>query len=150
MKQLKTEVFIPASLEACWQFFSNPANLGKITPPSMDFRIRTEIPDKMYPGLMIGYTVKPFGFGKVGWVTEITQVRFPEYFIDEQRVGPYRLWHHEHFLEEVEGGVIMKDIVSYEPPFGFLGRWIEPWLIRPKLRKIFKFREQKIKEIFAN
>ena len=116
----------------------------------MDFQIQTEVPKEMYPGLIIGYTVKPFRFGKVSWVTEITQVNEPHYFIDEQRVGPYRLWHHEHFLEEVENGVMMRDIVSYVAPFGILGKIMEPWMIRPKLNQIFKYREQQIKEIFGN
>jgi ligand-binding SRPBCC domain-containing protein len=97
-------------------------------------------PDKMYPGLIITYKVSPLLGIKTNWMTEITQVQNKKFFIDEQRVGPYKLWHHQHFVEEIEGGVLMRDIVTYQPPFGILGAIMNSLVIRKKLKEIFDYR----------
>merc|ERR1711879_79093 len=98
----------------------------------------------MYPGMIISYCVKPLLGIKTTWVTEITQVKDKEYFVDEQRVGPYNIWHHEHFIEPLKNGVLMKDIVSYQPPFGIFGSIANKLTIRKKLQEIFDYRTKAI------
>lgn len=148
MYQLKTIQFVKTDMATCWDFFSDPKNLSKITPQSMGFIVRTELPDKMYEGLMIEYTVRPMLGIPMNWITEIKTVKNHSFFVDEQRKGPYRIWHHEHHFKEVEGGVEMTDIVSYEIPFGFLGRLMHPILVKNKLKEIFDYRRQKVDELF--
>ncbi len=148
MYQLKTKQFVKTDMATCWDFFSDPKNLSKITPQSMGFIVRTELPDKMYEGLMIEYTVRPMLGIPMNWITEIKTVKNHSFFVDEQRKGPYRIWHHEHHFKEVDGGVEMTDIVSYELPFGFLGRLMHPILVKNKLKEIFDYRRQKVDELF--
>ena len=132
-------------LMQCWDFFSDPRNLEKITPSSLRFRIKTELPSQIYPGLMIQYTVSPLFGLPLNWLTEIVQVDQPRYFADEQRSGPYRLWHHEHFFRELsDGRVEVRDLVHYAPPFGPLGAIINAIIIRRQLAKIFDFRARKL------
>lgn len=114
----------------------------------MGFIVKSEVPQKMYEGLMIAYTVKPLAGIPMNWVTEIKTVRDLEFFVDEQRVGPYKIWHHEHHFKAVAGGVEMTDIVTYVLPFGILGRLVHPFLVRPKLEHIFSYRFQKVDAIF--
>ncbi len=147
--QLKTTQKIPAPLEQVWEFISSPANLKKITPDHMGFDITSgDLPEKMYPGMIISYKVSPLFGLKLTWVTEITHVEDKKYFVDEQRVGPYTMWHHEHIIEPVEGGTLMKDIVSYKPPFGFLGSIANSLIIKLQLKEIFDYREKAIEKIF--
>lgn len=139
--QLKREQFIKASLEEVWDFMSSPKNLKDITPKHMGFDITSDNKnDKMYEGMIISYIVKPVLGIPTKWVTEITHVVDKKYFVDEQRIGPYKLWHHQHILEEKDGGVLMKDIVTYEPPFGFLGAIANSLFIKQQLNTIFKYR----------
>ncbi len=140
MYQLKKTQIIKADLQSTWDFFSSPLNLEKITPPDMGFHVKTELPEKMYEGLMIEYTVRPLLGIPMNWITEIKTVKELEFFVDEQRKGPYRIWHHEHHFKEVEGGVEMTDIVSYELPLGFLGRLMHPIIVKKKLAEIFDYR----------
>ena len=148
MYQLIRKQIVHTDLETCWEFFSNPANLKLITPEYMGFDVKTETPKEMYEGLIIAYKVSPLLSIPMEWVTEITHVRDKSFFVDEQRVGPYKLWHHEHHFKELEGGVEMIDIVSYQPPFGILGKLVHPFIIRPKLEQIFAYRIQKVNSIF--
>jgi ligand-binding SRPBCC domain-containing protein len=148
MYQLKRTQIVKTDLKSCWDFFSSPENLSKITPDSMGFNIRTMVPEEMYEGLIISYTVKPLLRIPINWVTEITHVKPMEYFVDEQRKGPYKMWHHEHHFREIEGGVEMIDIVSYELPFGFLGKLIHPIVVEKKLNEIFSYRTKVISEFF--
>ena len=150
MYQLKTKQFVKTDMATCWDFFSDSKNLSKITPQSMGFIVRTELPDKMYEGLMIEYTVSPMLGIPMNWITEIKTVKNHSFFVDEQRKGPYRIWHHEHHFKEVEGGVEMTDIVSYELPLGFLGRLMHPILVKNKLKEIFDYRRQKVDELFID
>lgn len=139
-----------ASLDDVWDFISSPKNLKEITPDYMGFDITTDnLPEKMYPGMIISYKVSPVLGIKTTWVTEITQVKEKQFFVDEQRVGPYALWHHQHIIEALEKGVLMKDIVSYQPPFGFLGRIANSLLIRKKLREIFQYRNEAVEKRFG-
>jgi ligand-binding SRPBCC domain-containing protein len=149
MKILKTEQYLPVSLEEAWQFFASPANLDKITPPEMVFSILSQVPEKMYPGLFITYTVTPFFHIPLQWVTEITHIREPFYFVDEQRLGPYRLWHHEHHFREVPGGVIISDMLHYHVGFGLFGRIAEKLFVDRKVKEIFQFRESRLNELFS-
>ena len=148
MFQFKTKQIIPTDINTCWDFFSSPSNLKLITPPYMGFYVKTSVPDSMYEGLIIAYTVKPLLGIPVEWVTEITHINKGSFFVDEQRIGPYKLWHHEHHFKEVAEGIEMIDIVSYELPFGKLGKLIEPFLVAPKLKEIFDYRFKKVNELF--
>ncbi|MBT8189926.1 MAG: SRPBCC family protein [Bacteroidia bacterium] len=139
--QLNEKQFVPATIDEVWDFISSPANLKEITPDYMGFDITSkDLPEKMYPGMIISYKVSPLLGIKMTWVTEITQVREKEFFIDEQRVGPYSMWHHQHHIKPVEGGVMMTDIVTYQPPLGPLGAIANSLLIRKQLKEIFDYR----------
>ena len=143
--QKTSEMKINASIEDIWDFISSPANLKEITPDYMGFDILSrDLPVKMYPGMIISYAVKPLLGIKTTWVTEITQVEDKKYFVDEQRVGPYSMWHHQHIIEPIENGVLMKDIVSYKPPFGVLGSIANFLIVRQKLNEIFEYRTKAI------
>lgn len=147
--QLHTFQRLPISLEKAWNFFSNPANLKLITPTYMGFDIIAGGDRKMFAGQIIQYIVTPVGGIKTKWVTEITHVNEPEYFVDEQRFGPYALWHHKHFFREIEGGVEMEDVIDYKLPVGILGQMVHPLIVRPKLEEIFTFRRNKLQELFG-
>lgn len=140
---------IPISLEEAWQFFQNPSNLSKITPSEMGFQILSEVPDQMYSGLFIHYKVTPLLGIRMNWTTEITHVKKPHYFVDEQRVGPYRIWHHEHHFKEINGGVEMLDRVNYQLPLGAIGKMIHPLIVEKKLNEIFNHRIKQVEEIFG-
>ena len=121
VKTFTSAQFLPISMEQAWIFFSSPRNLNEITPANMTFFITSKIPEKMYEGMIITYKVSPFLNIPLTWVTEITHIREQSYFVDEQRKGPYRLWHHEHHFEAAVGGVMMTDILHYDVGLGFLG-----------------------------
>jgi len=141
---------IRTTIDEIWNFISSPANLKEITPDYMGFDITTKnLPDKMYAGMVISYGVSPLLGIKTTWVTEITHIIEKKYFVDEQRVGPYSLWHHQHILEPLEGGVLMSDIVSYQPPFGFLGALANKLIIKNRLNEIFDFRTKAIETKFG-
>jgi len=136
-------------METCWSFFSDPRNLARITPPQLGFEVLSALPPRMHPGLMIQYRVRPLFRIPLTWLTEITQVHEPHYFVDEQRVGPYRIWHHEHHFEEAsDGTVTMRDKVTYQLPFGSLGEIVHPFLVAPQLHRIFQFRDEAVRRIF--
>jgi ligand-binding SRPBCC domain-containing protein len=115
----------------------------------MGFDILSGADRPMYAGQIIQYIVTPVLGIKTKWVTEITHVVDGEYFVDEQRFGPYALWHHKHFIKEIEGGVEMEDIIDYKVPMGILGQMVNPILVRPKLEEIFKYRTEKLEELFG-
>ena len=147
--QLHKKQNLPITLEQAWKFLSNPANLKTITPNYMSFDILSGADRPMFPGQIIQYIVTPILGIKTKWVTEITHVKDKEYFVDEQRFGPYALWHHKHFIKEIEGGVEMEDIIDYKVPFGWLGQLLQPFLVKPKLEEIFQYRSQKLEELFG-
>lgn len=141
---------LPASVHDIWEFISSPANLKEITPEHMGFTVTsTTSIDKMYPGMIITYKVSPLFGIKLDWMTEITHVRELEYFVDEQRIGPYKLWHHQHKIEAIEGGVLMTDIVTYEPPLGFLGAIANTLMIKKQLQQIFDYRTIALEKRFG-
>jgi len=140
---------LPISLDQAWGFLSDPKNLKIITPEYMGFNILSGADRPMFAGQIIQYIVTPVLGIKTKWVTEITHVLDKQYFVDEQRFGPYSLWHHKHFLKEIDGGVEMEDIVDYKLPFGFLGQLVHPILVKPKLEEIFNYRTKKLEELFG-
>lgn len=147
--QFKREQFIQADLATVWDFISSPANLKKITPPYMGFDITSgDLPERMYQGMIISYKVSPFWGIKTDWVTEITHIRELEYFVDEQRIGPYALWHHQHILIPKQNGVLMQDIVTYAPPMGWLGAFANKLMIEKKLKEIFAYRWEVVEKMF--
>jgi ligand-binding SRPBCC domain-containing protein len=140
---------LPIQLEQAWDFFSSPKNLKEITPEYMGFDITSDLGDgKMYPGQVITYRVTPLLNIPMSWVTEITHVVDHKYFVDEQRFGPYALWHHQHWFKPVVKGVEMIDIVNYGLPFDPFGR-IAIGLVRSKLEEIFEYRFKKVEELFG-
>ena len=147
--RLHTKQNLPISLNEAWDFLSDPKNLKVITPDYMGFNILSGADRPMFAGQIIQYIVTPILGIKTNWVTEITHVVDKQYFVDEQRFGPYALWHHKHFLKEIPGGVEMEDIVDYKIPFGALGRLMNPILVQPKLNEIFEFRRKRLIEIFG-
>jgi ligand-binding SRPBCC domain-containing protein len=147
---LKTVQNLPVSMEVAWEFFSNPQNLKAITPSNLGFVILSKHHgDTMYPGQIIEYKVSPLLGIPLYWMTEITQVQDKKFFIDEQRYGPYSLWHHQHHFKAIEGGVEMTDIVHYKLPFWFLGDIANVVLVKSELRKIFDFRFRKAEEVLG-
>ena len=148
--QFKTTQTIPASIDRVWDFITSPKNLKEITPPYMNFEVTSnELPEKIYAGMIISYKVSPFLGLRMLWVTEITQIKEREYFIDEQRVGPYSMWHHQHRIVAIPGGVQMDDIVSYKPPYGIIGAIANTIIIKKQLDEIFKFRKSALEKLFG-
>ena len=140
---------LPISKSHAWDFLSNPKNLKRITPDYMGFKIINGMADKMYAGQIIQYMVTPVMGIPTKWVTEITHVDDGNYFVDEQRFGPYSLWHHKHFIKAIKNGVEMKDIIDYKIPLGIIGRIAQPILVAPKLKEIFEYRKNALIELFG-
>lgn len=153
---MKTYVFkttqnLPISLDEAWDFFSSPHNLARITPPEMNFIVTSVYNGdaKMYPGMIITYKVSPVFGIKLNWMTEITHVKEGKYFVDEQRFGPYALWHHQHHFKEIPGGVEMTDLLHYAIPFGPIGRLTNTIMVGKKIKKVFDFRTKAVEGIFG-
>ncbi len=149
MHVLETTQRLPITLAEAWDFFSNPNNLALITPPDMGFEITSEPFHRMYAGMIITYRVRPMLRIPVRWVTEITHVQEPNFFVDEQRFGPYRLWHHKHYFTEIPGGVEMKDVVHYKVPFWPLSEVAQHLFVQKRLDDIFSFRYKALEERFG-
>jgi ligand-binding SRPBCC domain-containing protein len=148
---LKTVQRIPISLNKAWEFFSSPANLQEITPDNLGFKIISKHHgDKMYAGQVIEYKVSPLLGIPVYWMTEITHVEDQSYFVDEQRYGPYGMWHHQHHFKEMEGGVEMTDIIHYKLPLWLLGDIANSLFVKKQLQQIFNYRYKKVEELFGN
>lgn len=147
--KIHTKQNLPISKKEAWEFLSNPENLKTITPEYMRFDILNGADRPMFAGQIIEYIVTPVFGIKTKWITEITHVVDGEYFVDEQRFGPYALWHHKHFIKEISGGIEMEDIVDYKLPFGILGELVHPFFVKPKLKEIFEFRRKKLIELFG-
>ena len=148
--QLKVVQNLQIGINEAWEFFSNPNNLYLITPEWLNFKVTSKLPDKMYAGMIITYKVHPLLGIPMNWVTEITNVNEPFYFVDEQRFGPYKLWHHQHHFKETDKGVEMTDIVNYALPFDPLSRPLNSLLVEKKVKEIFRFREKRLEVLFPN
>ena len=147
--QIRKEQFLNAKIEDVWDFVTSPYNLKKITPEYMNFVIKSKnMNQKIYPGMIIFYKVSPILKIPTTWVTEIKYVKKNQFFVDEQRLGPYQIWHHEHLFREEKNGVVMIDIISYKLPFGIIGRCVNYLFIKNKLNSIFNYRYEKMNEIF--
>jgi ligand-binding SRPBCC domain-containing protein len=146
---LKTVQTLNVPLRKAWEFFSAPENLQKITPDHMEFIITSEVNKKAYAGQIITYKVGILPGIKQNWVTEIIQVKDYHFFIDEQRFGPYKMWHHEHWFEDVQNGkTLMSDKISYKIPFGFLGSIAQKLFIKKQLKSIFEHRYLTLEKLF--
>ncbi len=140
---------LPITKAQAWQFLSDPKNLKTITPDYMGFNILSGADRPMFAGQIIQYIVTPVLGIKTKWITEITHIKEGDYFVDEQRFGPYALWHHKHFIKEIDGGVEMEDIIDYKLPMGILGQLVHPILVKPKLEDIFNYRTTKLEALFG-
>ncbi len=148
MYRLERRQSLPISIEAAWDFFSQPLNLPLITPPWLDFSVISEVPDRIYAGMIISFRLRPLLGLPVTWVSEITHVREPRFFVDEQKVGPYRFWHHEHFFTQTKDSVQVHDIVHYDPGYGVLGRFLNKNMLGERLAGIFEYRKNTLTRLF--
>jgi ligand-binding SRPBCC domain-containing protein len=149
--QLTKTQKLPASINEVWTFIASPGNLKEITPENMGFIVTSNNgSEKMYPGMIITYKVSPLIGIKFNWMTEITNIKEYEYFVDEQRIGPYSMWHHQHKIEPIDGGVLMTDIVTYQPPFGFIGAIANSLIIKNRLQQIFDYRSIALENKFGS
>ncbi len=147
---IKTVQRFPINIETAWEFFSSPRNLSKVVPEAMSFEILSNSDsEKMFAGQIITYYLRPLLGIKIFWMTEITQCEHGNYFVDEQRFGPYALWHHKHFFKAIDGGVEVTDIVDYKLPLGILGKFAHWLFVGKQLKEIFEFRQQKLKSLFG-
>lgn len=146
---INSEQELPISIEEAWEFFSTPANLEKLTPENLKFKILTCSHDKMVEGQIISYKIRLMPFVWMNWVTEIRQVEEQKFFIDDQRSGPYKIWHHRHTFTETENGVLMQDQVHYLLPFGIIGKIVHMLFVKAQLKKIFDFRTKMLDEKFV-
>lgn len=150
VKKKEWQQFIPRSLDEVWRFFSRPENLNDVTPGDMSFQILSDIRNQpMYEGMIICYKISPFTGIKMNWVTEITHISERKFFVDEQRFGPYAMWHHEHHFEERDGGVLMRDVLHYKVPYGIVGTIADALFVDKKVEQIFAFRKKTIEELFG-
>jgi ligand-binding SRPBCC domain-containing protein len=145
---LKRTQFLPIGLGEAWSFFSDPANLSSITPDWLSFTMTCEAAPQMYAGQILSYTIRPFPLCSLSWLTEITHVDEPHFFVDEQRMGPYAFWHHAHHFRQSDGGVLMDDIVHYKLPFGPLGGLVHALYVRKQLQEIFDYRKHTLEKLF--
>jgi ligand-binding SRPBCC domain-containing protein len=149
VKKKEWTQFIPRPLDEVWHFFSRPENLNDVTPGDMSFIILSDIRNlPMYEGMIICYKISPFAGIKMNWVTEITHIADKKFFVDEQRFGPYAMWHHEHHFQEQDGGVLMRDILHYKVPYGPIGSIADALFVDQKIEQIFSFRKQTIDQLF--
>lgn len=154
--RLKRTQRLPITQDVAWAFFSNPTNLEQITPPWLQFEITSPMPKQMYPGMIATYDLQFYRVIPVSWVTEITQLLEPHYFVDEQRFGPYEFWHHQHHFEPLvndageEVGVEMTDVVHYRLRFGFIGKLTHALFIKRQLNEIFDFRYKMLEDFFGD
>jgi ligand-binding SRPBCC domain-containing protein len=146
LERLERQQIICTTLAEAWSFYARPDNLASITPSSLGFRV-TSSPQQMYAGMIITYTVTPFLGLPFNWVSEITQCREPVFFVDEQRIGPYKFWHHQHHFREIPDGVEVRDLVHYQLPFGPLSS-IASGFVRSRLEEIFTYRRETIEKLF--
>jgi ligand-binding SRPBCC domain-containing protein len=147
--QMRQVQCLPVPVSEAWKFFANPHNLFAITPAHLNLKVTNELEgDEIYPGQIITYKIRPLLRVPLSWMTEITHVEPEKLFVDEQRKGPYALWHHQHHFKAVDGGTEMTDIVHYRMPFGVFGRLGLP-VVKKELRDLFAYRRKKIGELFG-
>ena len=148
LRHLHRQQFVPGDPARIWEFFATPRNLDTLTPPNLRFEIVGEVAPRMYAGQMIEYRIGILPWVWTRWLTEITHVREGEFFVDEQRLGPYKLWHHEHRFTPARGGVTMTDRITYDPGWGPIGGVVDALWIRRQLTTVFDYRAKKTSELF--
>ena len=148
--RLYNQQFLPISLKDAWRFFSTPQNLQKITPEELDFEMTSPDEGKVYLGQIITYKIRLNKVFRMNWVTEITGMIHENYFVDEQRFGPYKMWHHRHTFEEVEGGVLVTDTVHFKIPLSLIAPLAYRFFVKQNLKRIFNYRTEKLNEIIAS
>ena len=141
--------WLPITLDKAWNYFATPANLQDITPEDMTFEIVSPIPDRMYQGLIILYIIRPFARIPMRWCTEITHIQERRFFVDNQKSGPYKMWHHQHHFEEQDGGVLMTDILHYDIGKSLLGWIAGAFYVHKKVEDIFIYRKKRLEQIFG-
>ena len=150
MHLLEREIILNTNPERVWEFLSTPINLNELTPPNLHFQVLSEVPEKMYNGLTILYEIKIPVFGKRRWLTEIKHIQEGAFFVDEQRLGPYRLWYHQHRIESFEGNKTrMIDSVFYQLPYGVIGSLVHKLWVKTMLDEIFDYRVRRLVELFG-
>ena len=149
MYRLEREQEISTTIQRAWDFIKNPGNLNSITPPELDFKIVSDVPQSMFDGLIIEYFIRIPFFGRKKWVAEIKHIREPFSFVDEQRAGPYKLWYHYHELIKTEKGILIIDKVYYEVPYGILGMALHFFIIHKTLQRIFDYRAEKFEKLLS-
>ena len=147
LHRINRRQLIPISINKAWDFFSNPLNLSKITPPWLNFKVVSGIPQNMHSGMIITYRITPIAYIQTLWVSEITHVNTPTFFVDEQRIGPFRFWHHQHLFKEVGRDVEIQDIVHYAMPLWPVGEIVHSISVGKKVEAIFDFRSKALKRI---
>ncbi|NTU58285.1 MAG: SRPBCC family protein [Chlorobiaceae bacterium] len=141
---------LPVSIDKAWDFFSIPANLARITPPEMMFRVTAGSGDKpIHEGMILSYILYPFMMLPVQWTTEIVRVSKPDSFEDRQLEGPYEQWNHRHEFRAIEGGVEMTDIVEYRLPMEGFGDLVDALIVGRRLDEVFEYRRRKTGEILG-
>lgn len=146
---LQRKLKLPITIEEGWSYFSNPANLREITPDWLRLTITSQAGTDMYAGMIVCYRIHPFPATSLNWVTEITHAEPPHLFVDEQRCGPYRFWHHQHHLREIPDGIEVEDLVHYVLPLGPVGYFAHKVLVKRQLEEIFNFREKALRARFG-
>ena len=150
MHLLEREIILNTNPERVWEFLSTPINLNELTPPNLHFQVLSEVPEKMYNGLTILYEIKIPVFGKRRWLTEIKHIQEGAFFVDEQRLGPYRLWYHQHRIENFDGNKTrMLDSVFYQLPYGVIGSLVHKLWVKTMLDEIFDYRVRRLVELFG-
>lgn len=148
MTKLYQEQLLPLTLEEAWNFFATPKNLNEVTPNDLVFKITSTLPEKMYEGLIITYRIQPLLNISINWCTEITHIKEQEYFVDEQRKGPYNIWHHEHHFKSVGGGVLMTDILHYDIGKSIFGKIAGKLFVHKQVQQIFRYRYKALETYF--
>lgn len=146
--KLERRQIVNASLADVWRFFSDPHNLAKLTPPELNLVVSADTPHEVHPGMIITYRIHTVAGIPASWVTEITHVMNHHLFVDEQRFGPYRFWHHQHHFHETEAGTEVRDLVHYSLPLGPLGMVVHAFVIKARLKEIFDYRADAIRTEF--
>lgn len=146
--QLTSSQYLPVSIDEAWSFFSVPENLDRITPDDLRFEIRSGASDGTFAGQIITYRIRPVLNIPMTWVTEITHCKDRSYFVDEQRFGPYRFWHHLHRFRGTENGVIMDDVLHFALPGGWAGEVVASSFVKKKVEGIFEHRGIVLQSLF--
>lgn len=150
LRRIEQRQFLPrTTLDEAWDFFANPRNLPAVSPPQLGLRVTSSPPTRVYPGLIITYDIEVLRHLHWQWVTEVTQVREGRLLVDEQRFGPFRMWHHEHHLTAHDGGVEVADLVTYALPLGPLGSLAHELVVGPRLTRTFAFRRRVLAQRFG-